>query len=149
MKIRFAKIPEADECRKINEVVWRDEWKDSGEYHKERAKKQELLVAVEGNKIAGYAAFRRRYWERNFFIEEMAMDPRDQGKGVGSSLIKKLEEICAKEGARLFSSADSQNTPSITFHKKMGFEEAGFITNMFREGKREVVFSKKPAKDYL
>lgn len=142
MEIRKGLKEDVKWCTKINEAIWGSEWKDP-EYHKERAKNGELIIALEKGKVVGYVAFRKGFWENNYFIEEMAVEPKSQGKGIGSALIKKIEEICSAENSRLFSSADSGNTTSLKFHEKMGFTEAGFIKDMFKEGKKEIIFTKK------
>lgn len=142
MEIRIAEVSDAKACTKINETIWGSEWKDPA-YHRERARNGELIIALEKGNIVGYVVFRKGFWKNNYFIEEMAVDPKNQGKGIGSALIKKIEEICSTENARLFSSADSENTTSLRFHEKMGFTKAGFIKNMFKEGKKEIIFTKK------
>jgi len=143
IKIRRSKPRDMEDCIRINESIWGKEWKDI-DYLKERVSKNELLVAVnERNKVVGYIAFRRRYWNINYFIEEIAVEPENQRMGIGSMLVKELEKICSKDNASLFSSTDSENEKSIKFHEKNNFSRCGFIKNMFKEGKTEIVFSKK------
>lgn len=143
MKIRMATSSDVEGCMKVNEAVWKDMWKDK-DYLKERVRKAELVVALDGKNILGYAAFRRKYWKDNFFIEEMAVYPKHQRSGVGSAIIREIGKICAKEKVRLFSTTDSKNKASIEFHEKNGFSRAGHVNNMFLENRKEIVFSKKP-----
>ena len=142
MKIRIAKLSDVAGCQKINESLWGSEWIDPG-YYEERVQKDELFVAIDDNNcVIGFVSFRRKYWDKNFFIEELALDEKHRRKGIGKSLVLMIEKACATEDVRLFSSCDSTNSVSLAVHKKLGFIKAGEIKNMFKEGKKEIIFSK-------
>ena len=54
------------------------------------------------------------------------LDPNEIGKGIGSMALQKLEEEARESGiTKLLASISSENTPSINFHLKHGFEECG------------------------
>ena len=143
IRIRKAELCDVDDCIRLNKLAWGNRW-SSKAYLKERILKQELFVAVDQkNRIIGYIAFRKKYWGDNYFIEEIVVDPKNRRKGVGSSLLKSVEKLCASDRVRLFSSTDSENKESVEFHKKNNFSECGFVKNMFIEGKTEIIFSKK------
>ena len=142
MQIRKAGAGDVEGCKRINIAVWGDEWKDPG-YFEERVKNGELFVAADKNIVIGYIAFRKKYWNRNYYIEEMAIDPKHQRKGIASALVRRLEELCSKDNVRLFSSTESDNLKSIRFHERNGFTKAGSVENMFVEGRKEIIFSKK------
>ncbi len=52
------------------------------------------------------------------------------GKGIGTAVLKKLEESALNIGIkRLLADISSENEPSIQFHKKKGFYKCGHFKN--------------------
>ena len=84
------------------------------------------LVWEEEGKVLGYAyagapfaraAYR---WDAESSIY---LAPEAQGRGIGRALYTALEEILVKQGYRtLYAIITAENTGSLEFHYKMGFE---------------------------
>ncbi len=74
------------------------------------------LIAI-GSRIKDYSII---HWPRSScHIEDIAVHPEKCGFGYGKILMKRLEEICEKEGAyKLILSCSNHN---IKFYKKCGY----------------------------
>jgi L-amino acid N-acyltransferase len=90
-----------------------------------------VIVAVEDNEVVGFGSygefrFREAY---KFTVEHSVYARQDKiGKGVGKLLLTKLIEIAKEQKLHtMIGVIDAENGSSITFHKKFGFEEVGFI----------------------
>ena len=84
------------------------------------------LVCEEEGKVLGYAyagaPFERAAyrWDAESSIY---LAPEAQGRGIGRALYTALEEILVKQGYRnLYAIITAENTGSLEFHYKMGFE---------------------------
>jgi L-amino acid N-acyltransferase YncA len=67
-----------------------------------------------------FPAFRQTA-EITYFLEKNQV-----GKGIGSQALQKLEEEAQKMGIKiLLANISSENTQSISFHLKRGFQECG------------------------
>ena len=98
------------------------------------------LVWEEEGRVLGYAyagaPFERAAyrWDAESSIY---LAPQAQGKGIGRALYTALEEILVKQGYRnLYAIITAENTGSLEFHYKMGFEPmAIFPDSGFKMGK--------------
>ena len=90
-----------------------------------------IIVAEVDNTIAGfgyYSEFRFRAAYQFTVEHSVYADNRYTGKGVGKVLLTELIRLAkAQKLHTMIGVIDSENTTSIAFHKKFGFEEAGFI----------------------
>lgn len=90
-----------------------------------------VLVAEQNARIVGfgyYSEFRFREAYK-FTAEHSVYAHKDHiGKGIGKALLTELIERASQQKLHtLIGVIDSENTNSIDFHKKFGFEEVGFI----------------------
>lgn len=90
-----------------------------------------IFVAEIENKIAGfgyYSEFRFREAYK-FTVEHSVYANKNYiGKGIGKLLLTELIETAKSQNLHtMIGVIDSENTKSIDFHKKFGFEEVGFI----------------------
>lgn len=90
-----------------------------------------FLVAEIDSKIIGfgtYGTFRFKIGYR-FTVEHSVYIHKDfHGKGIGKLLLEELIEIAKNQKLHtMIGVIDSENTGSIAFHKKLGFQEAGHI----------------------
>ncbi|MFI0427421.1 MAG: GNAT family N-acetyltransferase [Flavobacterium sp.] len=90
-----------------------------------------IIVAEVDNTIAGfgyYSEFRFRAAYQFTVEHSVYADNRYIGKGVGKLLLTELIRLAqAQKLHTMIGVIDSENSTSIAFHKKFGFEEAGFI----------------------
>jgi phosphinothricin acetyltransferase len=90
-----------------------------------------VLVAESNNEVVGfgyYSEFRFREAYK-FTVEHSVYANKNAiGKGIGKLLLNELIERAKKQNLHtMIGVIDSENTNSIDFHKKFGFEEVGFI----------------------
>jgi phosphinothricin acetyltransferase len=90
-----------------------------------------VLVAEQNATIVGfgyYSEFRFREAYK-FTAEHSVYAHKDQiGKGIGKLLLTELIARAAQQKLHtLIGVIDAENTNSIDFHKKFGFDEVGFI----------------------
>ncbi len=90
-----------------------------------------VIVAELNNEVIGfgyYSEFRFREAYK-FTVEHSVYANKDSiGKGIGKLLLTELIERAKQQNLHtMIGVIDSENTNSIDFHKKFGFEEVGFI----------------------
>ena len=90
-----------------------------------------VIVAELNNEVVGfgyYSEFRFREAYK-FTVEHSVYANKNAiGKGIGKLLLTELIERAKKQNLHtMIGVIDSENTNSIDFHKKFGFEEVGFI----------------------
>jgi L-amino acid N-acyltransferase len=90
-----------------------------------------VIVATENDIVLGFGYYSEfRFREAYKFTVEHSVYVHENfhGKGIGKLLMKRLIELAKKQGLHtMIGVIDSENTNSITFHEKFGFEKAGFI----------------------
>ena len=90
-----------------------------------------VIVAESNNEVVGfgyYSEFRFREAYK-FTVEHSVYANKNAiGKGIGKLLLNELIERAKKQNLHtMIGVIDSENTNSIDFHKRFGFEEVGFI----------------------
>lgn len=99
------------------------------------------LVSTIEDKIVGFAnasPHRPRPGYRWTVEDSVYVNPENQGKGVGYSLLSELIRQCETLGFRQMIAVigDSDNTGSIGIHKKCGFGKAGVFKSVgYKNGK--------------
>ena len=90
-----------------------------------------VIVAESNNEVVGFGYYSEfRFREAYKFTVEHSVYANKNciGKGIGKLLLSKLIERAKKQNLHtMIGVIDSENTNSIDFHKKFGFEEVGFI----------------------
>lgn len=84
--------------------------------------------AFEGETLLGYAEGSPESWNGRFRLSNICIFERSaRGKGVGTMLLKALEEAAKASGARMFVlETQSCNEVAIGFYKRNGFAVIGF-----------------------
>jgi len=93
------------------------------------------LVAVCDDQVLGYAyasTYRPRPAYRYTVENSIYLANGMQRRGLGQQLLKHLIKECTVKGFRQMIAVvgDSDNSMSIDFHKKMGFEQVGIIKSI-------------------
>ena len=92
-------------------------------------------VALKGGEVFGYAyasSYRPRPGYRYTVENSIYVHKDARGLGLGRLLLEDLIVECESRGYRQMIAVigDSQNKPSINFHKRMGFAQAGVIKSI-------------------
>lgn len=90
-----------------------------------------IIVAVENEKVIGfgyYSEFRFREAYKFTVEHSVYVHPKHHGKGIGKLLLTELIRLAKAQNLHtMIGVIDSENTGSIAFHEKMGFEIVGVI----------------------
>lgn len=90
-----------------------------------------VIVAEMNNEVIGFGYYSEfRFREAYKFTVEHSVYANKNviGKGIGKLLLTELIEKAKQQNLHtMIGVIDSENTNSIDFHKKFGFEEVGFI----------------------
>jgi L-amino acid N-acyltransferase len=90
-----------------------------------------VLVAVEGETVCGFGSFGDfRSWPGYRYTVEGTVHVASglRGKGVGSLLLKELVERARAAGKHsMIAGVDSENTASLRFLERSGFERVGYL----------------------
>ncbi|MDQ6787038.1 MAG: GNAT family N-acetyltransferase [Acidobacteriota bacterium] len=87
----------------------------------------QALVALDGNRYAGYAlyfpVFKSFRGERSIFLEDLYVTPGLRGQGLGFVMLKEVARYAKKNGfARMDWQALKWNAAAIDFYKNLGAE---------------------------
>jgi dTDP-4-amino-4,6-dideoxy-D-galactose acyltransferase len=82
-----------------------------------------LLVYVENNRIIGFITYKIDETAKNARVGLIAVDPKQQGKGIGKKLIIEAEKNCLKNNINhLIIPTQLDNIAACSFYKKIGYE---------------------------
>ncbi|MDB4973603.1 MAG: acetyltransferase, family, partial [Myxococcaceae bacterium] len=131
-------------------LVFRDVNRETVEYQRPRSKKRfldiyeedeaEQLLFESENEVVGYAEctfeissgsdnwLNPRYFEkrqmRPMFVDELAVHPRMQGRGVGGFMIDQLQHLARLRGCtHLVLEVAENNRDALVFYKHRGFQK--------------------------
>lgn len=108
---------------------------------KEEIEKDEVLVAVIDEKIAGYMTHNRSFYARPF-AQFVCVSECFRKKGAAKALYAEAEKIYTEEGDELiFSSTEDDNDIMLGFFERNGWVRSGIIHNIQRQA--ELVFVKR------
>jgi D-alanine-D-alanine ligase len=106
-----------------------------------------FLFAEEGNRLLGYACFGPIPGSvHSFDLYWIAVDPAEQGRGIGRALMAAAERIMAGFGARLIyadTSSRPRYGPTRAFYLSCGYREEALLADFYAPGDGKVIFSKE------
>ncbi|MDT0357096.1 N-acetyltransferase family protein [Herbaspirillum huttiense F1] len=116
-------------------AIWSDKLVDDQNRQDWLAARRQLgypvLVAVEGDKVLGYASFGdwRPFDGYRHSVEHSVYVHKDhRGEGLGVALMQALIPRARAVGKHVMVAAiDASNVGSIALHKKLGFEQVGHM----------------------
>ncbi|MCR8849000.1 GNAT family N-acetyltransferase [Rossellomorea sp. SC111] len=118
-------------------LQWNDNYPSSA-YFKEEMDNGNLYVLMVDGEVAGSATLNEWQspewseipWEhRNeWVIHALFLDPLQQGKGLGTTFMKKCEELAGEKGYESIRlDAYSRNTGANSLYEKLGYEYRGSV----------------------
>ncbi len=106
-----------------------------------------FLFAESADRLLGYACFGPIPGTvSSFDLYWIAVDPGEQGHGIGRTLIAGAERIMAKRGAgRIYADTSSRPRydPTRAFYLACGYREAAFLADFYGPGDGKVIFVKE------
>ena len=102
-----------------------------------------VFVAELSGSLVGY--LRLEYiWHKVPFISLIIVKEGFRGRGIGKAMLNFVENYLKAKGYKFLYSSSQANEPGPqAWHRKMGFEECGFIAGINEGGVGEIVFRKK------
>lgn len=122
-----------------NNPLWQCRWAhdDAAAYLQDYADAARFIgyVAEDGQNVIGAILAHEKIWWNNseVFIDEMFVLPEYQGQGIGTALLKTLEEYVRERGLAGFTLTTNRYAPAPQFYKKNGFVECEPIIMMAKE----------------
>jgi ribosomal protein S18 acetylase RimI-like enzyme len=103
-----------------------------------------FFVAEENGRIVGYSRIHLYRWNNSAYIITVLVDAEERRKGVGTNLLKAMEDFARKNKARvLMFDTSADNTPAIQLCFKNGFKICGYNDKIYRSGKTAVYLAKE------
>ncbi|MDN5872584.1 MAG: GNAT family N-acetyltransferase [Nitrococcus sp.] len=97
---------------------WNEEWQRSN-FATELASSSALVILIDA-RIAGYVQFRNE--GNRIYVQNIALLPDVQSKGIGTRLIKELQAKATVRGVPLELDVFRTNTSARRFYERLGFE---------------------------
>ena len=86
-----------------------------------RCSKNDLYIAVNEKEIIGFIASSKD--KKKAYIGELWLRPIHQGKGVGKTLVKFIEEKYKKKGVNIIRLVAKKNAEAFKFYKNIKYKE--------------------------
>ncbi len=106
-----------------------------------------FLIADRDGALAGYLCFGPTpMTEGTFDLYWIATANEARGSGVGSALVRHMEQLLAKEGGRLVRIETGSLTeygPARQFYAALGYREAARLPDFYRPGDDLVILTKR------
>ena len=100
------------------------------------------LVAVDGDKVAGYVGSQSVMGESD--IMNVAVAPDYRRRGIGEALINTLAaDLKARGNTCLTLEVRVSNAPAIALYEKLGFAQVGLRKNYYRNPKEDARILRK------
>ena len=109
---------EVKELLKSTPGVWQEKWRDTAVAIAIESAGTLALVALQKDRIVGFASFHDVGFRA--YLSEMVVSEPEQGKTIGSKLLRRAEELLADKGCQ-FIVADAY-PPAEGFYRKKGWK---------------------------
>jgi len=111
----------------------------------------EAIIAYYKNEPVGFAVFFHNFstfiGKPGIYIEDLYVDKKSRGKGIGSRMLSFIADLALKRGCEILEfSVLKWNKPSIRFYKNLGAEEKNEWSN-YRFTRRALKRLVSPAGD--
>ncbi len=112
-----------------------------GRYLARMARAGQVLVAAEKETVLGVSV-----WQPDFllghFIALLAVRRDAAGKGIGRSLVARLEAATFRKRRWLYVSSDRDNKAAARFYRKLSFERIARLPDLICDGRTEILWRK-------
>lgn len=136
MRIRRAKIKDLKRIIKLfkeeySKKPYNEKWtnKTASKKIKEYYKEANIFVAVLNEKIRGFIIFSRFLWfdGQRGIIDEVVVDLKEQGKGIGKELIKYAENFLKRKEIKKIVLISHNSSKAFKIYKKFGYKTNNFV----------------------
>jgi aminoglycoside 6'-N-acetyltransferase I len=109
---------------------WNDDWSDAAQldaYITDLIGQRNALTLgyVDGDRLVGLSMGFIKHWYSGteYYIDEFCIDRRMQGRGIGTSFMKAIEQYLAKREIRQIFLQTERTAPAYGFYLNRGFQE--------------------------
>ncbi|MBI5810130.1 MAG: GNAT family N-acetyltransferase [Deltaproteobacteria bacterium] len=106
-----------------------------------------IAAFLESGSPAGYACYGRKALTKGVYdLYWILVDPGQRGKGIGTRLLLRAEEIVRAEGARMMVAETSglgDYEPARAFYIKNGFREEARIREFYKDHDDMIIYVKR------
>ena len=96
------------------------------------------FTAVSGGKFAGFGASE---WDREqnaVCLMTLAVRPEFRGRGIGSALLKAMEEAFGKS-SDVYLYVDTENETAVRLYSRAGYKQTGIIPSYYMNGHDAII----------
>lgn len=102
---------------------------------------REGFVIESGGAVAGFALVRPKFLMGDY-LELLVVAPSARSNGLGSALLKHIEDVVFQRAKNLFACVSDFNAEARQFYKKNGYQEIGPMPNFLIPGSAEMLLRK-------
>jgi len=106
--------------------------------------KYSFFVAEDDGKILGYSRIHLYRWNNSAFIISLLVDAEYRRMGIGTRLLKAMEDFARESKARvLMFDTSPDNAAALQLYFKNGFKVCGYNDKIYRDGKIALYLAKE------
>ncbi|MGB9778291.1 MAG: GNAT family N-acetyltransferase [Candidatus Bathyarchaeales archaeon] len=103
-----------------------------------------FFVAECDGEIIGYSRVHFYKWNNSAYIITLLVDAKHRRKGIGTQLLKFMEDFAKEKRARiLLFDTSTDNTPALQLYFKNGFRICGYNDKIYENGKIALYLAKE------
>ena len=142
MEIRLMTADHVSQVAQLEKLCFRDPWSENSVSSELNNPLSLWLVAVEGEKVAGYVGSQSVMGESDMM--NVAVHPDFRRQGIGERLILELIDQLENRGNHsLTLEVRASNVSAIALYRKLGFEQVGLRKNYYRNPKEDALILRK------
>ena len=126
----------------LEKICFSDPWSENSITYELTNPLSLWLVAVEGDKVAGYVGSQSVMGESDMM--NVAVHPDFRRQGVAEKLVLELVAALAKKDNHCLTlEVRASNVPAIALYEKLGFAQIGLRKNYYRNPKEDALILRK------
>ena len=142
MEIRLMTADHVSQVAQLEKLCFRDPWSENSVASELNNPLSLWLVAVEGEKVAGYVGSQSVMGESDMM--NVAVHPDFRRQGIGERLILDLiDQLNQRGNHSLTLEVRTSNVSAIALYRKLGFEQVGLRKNYYRNPKEDALILRK------
>ena len=126
----------------LEKICFSDPWSEKSVAYELTNPLSLWLVAVEGERVAGYVGSQSVMGESDMM--NVAVHPDFRRQGVAELLVKELVAALAEKGNYCLTlEVRASNAPAISLYEKLDFQQVGLRKNYYRNPKEDALILRK------
>ena len=135
-------VDHVSQVAELEKICFSDPWSENSITYELTNPLSLWLVAVEGDKVAGYVGSQSVMGESDMM--NVAVHPDFRRQGVAEKLVLELVAALASEGNHCLTlEVRASNVSAISLYEKLGFAQIGLRKNYYRNPKEDALILRK------